>query len=124
MKKIILVLCLCFILISCNKAKTPEESINSDEPIDEVTPTVSEEKTEYEEIYVPTNTTLSFSDNNMDKVITEPTFDINNYTNDAGSDIKPYQLFSNGMCLQRDAINRIWGKASQTKNIADRKSVV
>ena len=118
MKKIILVLCLCFILISCNKAKTPEESINSDEPIDEVTPTVSEEKTEYEEIYVPTNTTLSFSDNNMDKVITEPTFDINNYTNDAGSDIKPYQLFSNGMCLQRDAINRIWGKASQTKNIA------
>ena len=50
MKKIILVLCLCFILISCNKAKTPEESIDSDEPIDEVTPTVSEEKTEYEEI--------------------------------------------------------------------------
>ena len=77
-----------------------------------------EEEKEEEDKYVPADTTVSFSDKNADKVVTEPTFDVTQYTNDASTDIKAYQLFGNGMCLQRDAINRIWGKASKTKYIA------
>lgn len=64
------------------------------------------------------DTILSFSDENMDKIITAPTFDISQYTADASNNIKTYELFASGMCLQRDAINRIWGKASSTNNIA------
>ena len=79
---------------------------------------VNEDPYDKDEEYVPSNTTLKFSDENKDKVITKPTFDVNNYKNNAGSNIKPYQLFASGMCIQRDAINRIWGKATNTNNIA------
>ena len=75
---------------------------------------VEDEMTEY----VPSNTALSFSDKNTEKVITEPTFDVELYTENAGSNIKLFQLFSSGMCIQRDAVNRIWGTAKNTNNIA------
>ena len=68
--------------------------------------------------YVPSNTSLSFSDENANKVITEPTFDIEKYKGNAASNIKPYEIFASGMCLQRDAINRIWGTSTNTNYIA------
>ena len=68
--------------------------------------------------YVPTNTTVTFSNKNQDKVITTPTFDINDYKTGAGDNIAPHKLFGNGMCLQRDAINRIWGVAKNTQYVA------
>ena len=77
-----------------------------------------EEPSYEDEIYVPTESILSFSDENEDKVITEPTFDVNAYTNPAGTNIKPYELFGSGMCLQRDAINRIWGTCENANYIA------
>ncbi len=106
MKKFLfLFILICFILAGCNKADLPDE------------PSDSETKNEEVE-YTPTDTTLSFSDDDLDKVITEATFDISLYTANAGTKLKPYQLFSDGMCLQRDAVNRIWGKVSGSKNIA------
>ena len=112
MKKIVvLLLLLCFTLMSCNKS---EEQTVKDEPSDvvmEPTPNVIGP-------YAPSNTNLSFSNKNLNKVITEPTFDITQSTKDVGEYIMPYAYFSDGMCLQRDAVNRIWGKASKTKNIA------
>ena len=111
MKKIIfLLLLVCFTLISC--VKTEDEG--NDEVVETpITPTCS-----IPTPYVPTESLLTFSDENKDKIITEPTFDITKYNGDAGSNTKPYQIFGNGMCLQRDAINRIWGKAASTKHIA------
>ena len=105
MKKLFFLLLLCFLFISCENQDGPGTVI-PDGPAKE------------EEKYTPTDTILSFSDENASKVITESTYNINDYTQNAGSDIKPYQLFSDGMCLQRDAINRIWGKASKTSFIA------
>ena len=106
MKKVIFLFFLfCFILTGCGD-KTLE-----------VTPTPTEPVVE-EKPYVETNTSVKFSDENASKVITESTVDVSQYKNSAGSDIKPYGLFSDGMCLQRDAINRIWGKASKTSFIA------
>ena len=118
MKKILFLFLLsfCMMMIGCDKTKpTDDEKTNVE--------TKTEIKTEIEtnvetNDYVPTDTTISFSDENSDKVITEPTFDISGLTKDVGTDIKPYQIFGSGMCLQRDAINRIWGKASKTSFIA------
>ena len=70
------------------------------------------------DVYEPSNTTLSFSNENESRVVTEPTFDVTQYTANAATSIKPYQLFGSGMCLQRDAINRIWGTSTDTNNIA------
>ena len=110
MKKIIysLILFFCFslIFVSCGEqTKQPTKTEENKE-----TPTVDS--------YVPTDTILSFSDENESKIITESTYDVSQYTKNAKNDIKPYQLFGNGMCLQRDAINRIWGKATKTAFIA------
>lgn len=71
-----------------------------------------------EEVYAPSGSTLTFSNKNESKVITTPTFDTSLYTNNAGTNIKPYEIFQTGMCLQRDAVNRIWGKATNTNYIA------
>ena len=68
--------------------------------------------------YKPADCIVTFSDENADKVNTNPTFDISNYTKSAGFNIQPYQLFKSGMCLQRDAINHIWGVAYKTKYVA------
>ena len=106
MKKIFLLLIvLVLILTSCETSGNKNEEVENGG-------TIENEK------YVPTDTTLLFSDENADKVITEPTFDITQYTNEAGYNIKPYQIFSDGMCLQRDAVNRLWGKAAKTNFIA------
>ena len=110
MKKIVVLICFMlttFMLVSCN---------NKEEEKDEnIVPTITQKEPEP---YVPSNTILSFSDENQSKVITEPTFNINDYTKNAGTNIKPYQFFGDGMCLQRDAVNRLWGKVAGSKNIA------
>ena len=100
----------CLVLTACGDA-TPEVT-----PTEGVEPTPPGTTTPL--AHTPTDTTVSFSNEYEDKVIYEPTINVNKYTKDAGTDIKPYQLFSDGMCLQRDAINRIWGKASKTSGIA------
>ena len=76
--------------------------------------TTEDEMTEY----VPSNTAVSFSDENADKVNTDATFDITQHTNIATANIQPYAMFSSGMCLQRDAINRIWGTSTDVNYIA------
>ena len=110
MKKILYLLmlffCFSLVLVSCGgQTNQPTETEENKE-----TPTVDP--------YIPTDTILSFSDENESKIITESTYDVSQYTKNAKNDIKPYQLFGNGMCLQRDAINRIWGKATKTAFIA------
>ena len=97
-----------FILCGCNKTETSTQTPTQNKPEGNVNVNP----------YIPTDTILSFSDELESKIITESTYDVSQYTKDAGSDIKPYKLFGDGMCLQRDAINRIWGKASKTGFIA------
>lgn len=107
MKKIILLFMLCLVLVGCTNSDVPDNN-NDDSG-----------KPEYkDEPYLPTDALVSFSDENEDKVINEPTFDISQYTGNGSMDIEVNKLFSDGMCLQRDAINRIYGKAGMTKNIA------
>ena len=108
MKKILSILFLLFVLVSCNNSNTDESNKGNE----------NNNNNDKQEVYVPTDTLVTFSDENADKVITESEYDISQYTKDAGTDIKPYQMFQSGMCLQRDAINRIWGKASKTSFIA------
>ena len=113
MKKVLFLLMLvCFMLTGGNNSNTPTTETTE--------PTNGNQVTEQpkDEPYVPTNTILSFSDENESKIITESTYDVSQYTQNAKDNIKPYQLFSDGMCLQRDAINRIWGKASKSGFIA------
>ena len=108
MKKLLFLLFVLFMLISCNNPNTDEPNNGGNE----------NNNNNKQEVYVPTDTLVSFSDENESKVITESEYDISQYTKDAGTDIKPYQMFQSGMCLQRDAINRIWGKASKSSFIA------
>ena len=50
-----------------------------------------------------------FPSDDLSKVSLKPTFDISDCVYDAENIIVPYQLFGDGMCLQRDAVNKIWG---------------
>lgn len=50
-----------------------------------------------------------FPFDDMAKVSVTPTFDVTDSVLDAENIIVPYQLFGDGMCLQRDAVNKIWG---------------
>ncbi len=50
-----------------------------------------------------------FPADNLSKVNVTPTFDVSYSVYNAEDIIVPYQLFGNGMCLQRDAVNKIWG---------------
>ena len=113
MKKFFILILLFFgvFLVSCSETQEQTGNPETDEK------TVVETETK-EYTYTPSESVLYFSDENADKVITEPTFDITQITKDAGRDTKLYQIFGNGMCLQRDAINRIWGKAAGTKYVA------
>ena len=59
--------------------------------------------------YTKSNSVTDFPDSDMAKVNMKPTFDIADATFDASDMIVPYQLFKDGVCLQRDAVNRLWG---------------
>ena len=48
-----------------------------------------------------------FPSDDLEKVNLKPTFDISDCIFDASEVIIPYQLFGDGMCLQRDAVNKI-----------------
>ena len=50
-----------------------------------------------------------FPTEDLSKVSLKPTFDVSDCVFDAEDIIVPYQLFGDGMCLQRDAVNKIWG---------------
>ena len=50
-----------------------------------------------------------FPSDDLSKVSLKSTFDISDSVYDAENIIVPYQLFGDGMCLQRDAVNKIWG---------------
>ena len=114
-KLIILLLLVCLTFVAC---KNDEESQSSSEysSIEQVQPdsSTNEDSSNSEEPGGNENpdssyTSLSFSNKNASKVNTTATFDINQYKESAGTKIVPFQIFGEGMCLQRDAINRIWG---------------
>lgn len=103
MKKNLLLILSCLTLVACNNTENKDE------------PTIDFEETKGEEVE---KIDISFSDENLNKIIVEPTFEIDAHTNDGTNNIIPHQLFSSGMCLQRDSINRIWGKVNNSNNIA------
>ena len=103
MKKNLVLILSCLTLVACNNTENKDE------------PTIDFEETKGEEVE---KIDISFSDENLNKIIVEPTFEIDAHTNDGTNNIIPHQLFSSGMCLQRDSINRIWGKVNNSKNIA------
>lgn len=61
--------------------------------------------------YIKSESTVSFSDEALSKVNTEPTFEVGRYTNTAEGVLLPYYIFSDGMCLQRDSVIKIFGTA-------------
>lgn len=95
---LILVLSLC--LISCS----------TNEP--------SERETDILEGYVPSSSLVSIPTTNLEKVNVKSTFDISSHTNDGTDKVYPYSVFGNGVCIQRDAVNHIWGWADGAANIA------
>ena len=77
--------------------------------------------TDYSEIlgdYVPSESIYQFSDENLDKVSLNKTFEVDECLDNAKSLIKPNGMFQSGMCLQRDAVNCIFGTALFTDYIA------
>lgn len=56
-----------------------------------------------------------FADDDIAKVNIKATFDVSECTADAKMIITPYPMFGNGMCLQRDAVNKIWGYIAGTE---------
>ena len=82
----------------------------------------SEKPKDYSEIlkdYTKSEATVNFSDENLEKVNIEPTFNVEKHTNSAEGVIIPYYTFSAGACLQRDAVVKIFGTAPKiTKHIA------
>ncbi len=60
--------------------------------------------------YQKSECSLSFDDANAVFVTTEATFDISECVSEAQEEaLSVYQTFGSGMCLQRDAVNRIYG---------------
>lgn len=135
MKKSILLIVLVFFVVfgstllittgvkSCKEGQESSQSSSSSEQssIEQSSPdssSSSEDQTGGSENPDSLSTSLTFSDENASKVITQPTFDISQYTQSAGGGIMEYKLFGNGMCLQRDAINRIWGNIYNASKIA------
>ena len=78
------------------------------------------DKTGGEETYKVPVSVVEFSDEDAAKVVTEATFSTGDYTADAKGKILPYDLFSDGMCLQRECVNRVFGKidGANVQNVA------
>ena len=75
----------------------------------------------YDEIlgdYVPSESKYQFSDKLLKEVSMKKTFNIDDYQDYAKEYIKPHGMFKNGMCLQRDAVNCIFGYAKDTSKVA------
>ena len=68
--------------------------------------------------YVPSESKYQFSDELLKEVNMKKTFEIDDYQDYAKNYIKPNGMFKNGMCLQRDAVNSIYGYAENTDNVA------
>lgn len=72
----------------------------------------SEKPDDYSDIlkdYEKSSAVTQFPSEDLAKVNVKPTFDISDCVYDAEGIIVPYQLFGDGMILQRDAVNKIWG---------------
>ena len=115
---VLMVACLGFVIFITvqdkGQSSSAESTVGNQSSIENQEPEYSGE----EENYVASDTVLSFSTDDKDKIILEPNFDVSLYTQSAGTAIAPYQFFASGMCLQRDAINRIWGDAKNAEHIA------
>lgn len=121
-----LLLPLAFIVSSCDLGDAPSGSSlpSSQEPSesssDNGNSSDSGTNSSFEDIdplegYEKSNSVTEFSDEDMAKVNMRPTFDVTDCTFDASDYIVPYQIFKDGMCLQRDAVNRIWGTIEELK---------
>lgn len=115
---VLMVACLGFVIFITvqdkGQSSSAESTVGNQSSIENQEPEYSGE----EENYLASDTVLSFSTDDKDKIILEPNFDVSLYTQSAGTAISPYQFFASGMCLQRDAINRIWGDAKNAEHIA------
>ncbi len=108
----ILILTCFFTFISCNLAKNSTGDSSS----------ATKPEINMEEVlkdYVPSESTVEFLNKNLEKVNLTPTFDVEKYTNTAEGVLTPYNIFTDGMCLQRDSVIRIFGTAPvATKKVA------
>jgi sialate O-acetylesterase len=68
--------------------------------------------------YIPSEHKYQFSTEKLREVSMKKTFNIDDYQDDARLYIKPHSYFKNGMCLQRDAVNCIFGYAKDTDKVA------
>ena len=59
--------------------------------------------------YEKSDSVTEFSTDNLDKVSLKETFDAAGVTADGKDVLIPFGMFGSGMCLQRDAVNRVWG---------------
>ncbi len=102
-----LALILCNVAVACDNGN---ENSSSD---------MTNDYSEILKDYVASECLVETSNENLSKVIVEPTFDTEKYTNTAEGVLIPYYIFTDGMCLQRDNVLKIFGSApSITRYIA------
>lgn len=88
---------------------TSESVFSSEKDDDSDSPDESDSLPDVLDGYEKSCAVTEFPSEDLSKVSLKPTFDISDSVYDAENIIVPYQLFGDGMCLQRDAVNKIWG---------------
>ena len=88
---------------------TSESVFSSEKDDDSDSPDESDSLPDVLDGYEKSCAVTEFPSDDLSKVSLKPTFDISDSVYDAENIIVPYQLFGDGMCLQRDAVNKIWG---------------
>lgn len=72
-----------------------------------ITPPPDDKYAELLDGYEKSDSVTEFSTENMDKVSLKETFDAAGVTADGKDVLIPFGMFGSGMCLQRDAVNRV-----------------